>query len=106
MADFALDGAYDECDDYDRFASGYYSGQEAYDRGFINEMGGEESGPKGWNTLFQPSYTESSKSSKSLDHGVTCKKCGERDLRWKQHESGKWWLAYGDDWHTCQDIDD
>jgi hypothetical protein len=25
MADFALDGACDECDDYDRFANGEYS---------------------------------------------------------------------------------
>lgn len=102
MADFALDNAYDECEDYDRFQSGYYSLSEAYDRGFINEMGGEEAGPKGWNTLYQPHYTKTNTSNKNKPHKVTCKKCGMDNLIWKQHESGKWWLAFSDgEWHTC-----
>jgi hypothetical protein len=34
---------------------------------------------------------------------VTCSKCGLRRLRWKQHDTGKWWLADKEgNWHTCQ----
>lgn len=33
---------------------------------------------------------------------VQCSKCGKVDLRWKQHPSGKWWLAeFTEGWHTC-----
>lgn len=31
-----------------------------------------------------------------------CARCGNGGLRWKQHESGKWWFIENDgSWHTC-----
>ena len=92
MADFALDHACDDCEEYDDFQSGKFSHQEAYDRGLINEMGGEERGAKGWNTLYSTSPST-----------TRCNKCNQGDLSWKQHSSGKWWLAdSGGVWHTCK----
>lgn len=41
MADFALDGAMDDLEDYWRYQDGEYSPQEAYDRGFVDELGRE-----------------------------------------------------------------
>jgi hypothetical protein len=97
MADYALDCAMDDCEDYDSFISGRYSHQEAYDRGFVNELGGEERGPKGWNTLFSKSLPS--------DPYLKCNKCGSTDVVWRQVDSGKWCLHTGDKPHKCNVVD-
>ena len=96
MADFALDSACDDCEDYDRFASGHYSDQEAYDRGFTNEFGGEERGPKGWNTLFQ-----GQSQTIFAPKVIKCNKCGSADVIWAQVPSGKWCLHTNGIPHVC-----
>lgn len=32
---------------------------------------------------------------------VYCKNCKLGNLYWKQHNSGKWWLHDGKQWHSC-----
>jgi hypothetical protein len=91
MADFALDCACDDCEDYDRFTSGEYSPQEAYDRGFTNEFGGESRGAKGWNTLFKPVCKQ-----------LSCNICGSTDVAWGQYPSGKWFLFTDGLPHVCK----
>ena len=36
------------------------------------------------------------------DRKVQCEVCGMSGLHWRQHTSGKWWLAgTANAWHTC-----
>jgi len=40
-ADMALDNAFDDCEEYEEYLMGRFSPQEAYERGIIDELGGE-----------------------------------------------------------------
>lgn len=102
MADFALDCACDDCEDYDLYQSGYYSLQESYDRGFINEMGRESFGPQGWATLFYtPTYKAKAFNLNKPKVQLKCNKCGSTDVEWKQYPSGKWFLFTDGKPHKC-----
>lgn len=53
----------------------------------------------GWATLF----ARPSKKKQPLNKIISCKHCKKSGLSWKQHNSGKWWLAEDNgDWHTCK----
>lgn len=103
MSEFAIDCACDECEDYDRFESGRYSLEEAYDRGFLNELGEECPGPQGWNTLFAREV-RGGKSSVRHKSQLACRNCGSTNVRWGQYPSGKWFLFEGDKPHRCTKI--
>ena len=101
-ADFALDMAYDDCEEYDNFMGGYYSPQEAYDRGFIDELGGEGKGLKGWNTLFYNPTKRRKVSTHIKDKKqLKCNACGSVDVVWSQYPSGKWFLFTNGKPHVC-----
>lgn len=86
MADFALDCACDDCEEYDNFMSGHYSAQEAYERGLTNEFGGEDRGSKGWNTLF-------TRRSVTVNKPVLkCRVCGSTEVYWDTYPSGKYFI--------------
>ncbi len=41
MVDFALEHACDDYKEYDHYQDGFYTPQEAYERGFVDELGEE-----------------------------------------------------------------
>ena len=80
MADFAVDQVMDEEDARTNYRTGHMTIEEAYERGFVNELGGDL-GTEGLRTR-------------------TCRCCGKTGLRWGKVED-KWRLFEGATLHRC-----
>lgn len=62
-------------------------------------------GADAWDDLIFGRGEEEEECEEWFTTTVTCKKCGTRNLHWRQHKSGKWWLVTPEqDWHNCKEV--
>ena len=87
-ADMALENAWDDVEEFDRFSEGRMSLQEAYESGITDELGC-------FNLPTLPGIRQGQKK-------TSCKYCGELGLSWKKTSSGWRLFTKTDEVHECQ----
>jgi hypothetical protein len=102
MADFTNERCERELDElYEHCENGFETSQEAYDKGMINELGGD--------TFTDESFVLPRRSRPCFvtvplqKKFVPCKYCGFAKLVWKNTDEG-WRLAHSDgELHACEE---